>query len=66
MAKTSKTVISLDEQEAMVTECLKHRAEMDDWERGFVESLRDYRGGGGFLSDLQIEKLKMVMGAYCE
>lgn len=49
-----------EEVEQMMADCEAREGRLTDWERGFLDSIRNYLDRGGFLSERQSEKLERI------
>jgi hypothetical protein len=50
----------VDEYTTMIDDCEKRESQLTDWERGFIDSLRDWLGRGKPLTPKQTEALERV------
>lgn len=44
----------------MITDCENREQRLTDWERTFIDSIKEYITKGGFLSNRQVERLNEV------
>jgi hypothetical protein len=49
-----------DENENMISDCEKRSDQLTDWELKFIDSVRSYFDGGGFLSEKQETALERI------
>ncbi len=51
----------MTEHEQMISDCEAREDRLNDWERGFLDSVSDWLGRGGkTLTDRQAEKLETI------
>lgn len=49
-----------DDQSVMISDCISRESRMNEWERGFIQSISEYFDDGGFLSETQNEILERI------
>lgn len=53
-------MITLDEQQDMIEDCMKQSERLSEWEFHFIVSIEEYTGRGGFLSERQATMLHAI------
>lgn len=53
-------ILDADECELMIADCEQRESRLDDWERGFIDSIKSQRIAGRSLSHAQCNKLTEV------
>lgn len=56
----NKLADRLEEETVMIDDCMKRESRMTPWECDFIQSISEYRDGGGFLSNKQIDILNEI------
>lgn len=50
----------MDEHLQMISDCERRESKLDDWERGFIDSLSEQVSDGKSLTDTQAAKLDQI------